>query len=63
MISVMSAFSELGRGMIVQRVVAGAKKAQAAGKLAAGPVASSGATKPPGYAKMARAGPLSAASY
>jgi hypothetical protein len=28
----MSAFSELERGMIVQRVVAGVKKAQAAGK-------------------------------
>ena len=32
MISVMSAFSEMERGMIVQRVVAGVKKAPAAGK-------------------------------
>lgn len=32
MISVMSAFSELEREMIVERVVAGVKKAQAAGK-------------------------------
>jgi DNA invertase Pin-like site-specific DNA recombinase len=44
MILVTSAFSELERGMIVQRVVAGVKKAQAAGKLAAAPGGSSAET-------------------
>src|ERR1035441_6390607 len=44
MISIMSAFSELEREMIVERVVAGVKKAQAAGKHCGRPGASSGGT-------------------
>src|ERR1019366_888181 len=63
MISTMSAFSELEREMIVEWVVGGVRKAQAAGKHCGRPRPSSGATKPPGYAKRARAGPLSAASW